>query len=113
MAISIEEEALKWAGKIATFLITFLGGVVTATWTVAIKYKGTDDRILALERARQEEQEKNAQERLELNKKLDRLHERIDQVLMQWIKCKFGESGATEDDIANLARTIRREDERG
>ena len=61
--------------KIASIGAAFIGGIVTATWTVAVKVSGYDARIKALEEAAKEE-------RFQLLKKFDRLHKRIDEILL-------------------------------
>ena len=65
--------------KIACFFLSFVGGIVTATWVVAGKVKGFEDRLVAVETA-----QLNCQKNTlgNIDKKLDRIHERIDDILL-------------------------------
>jgi hypothetical protein len=57
--------------KLTGFFLTFVGGIVTATWAVASKIKGFDDRLRSVESVH-----------MNIDRKLDRIHERIDEVLL-------------------------------
>ena len=65
--------------KIAGFFLSFVGGIVAATWVVANKLNGYDKKFTTTDlriKATEEFQDK-------VDAKLDRLHERIDEVLIQ------------------------------
>jgi hypothetical protein len=57
--------------KLTGFFLTFVGGIVTATWAVASKIKGFDDRLKSVESVH-----------MKIDLKLDRIHERIDEILL-------------------------------
>ena len=99
VTVTPSEQALGWAAKIGSMFLAFVAGIVTATWTVASKVKGYDIQIQTL----QEELAKMAAERTnmqaQINRKLDKLHSRIDDILLQ--------CGAPNHDF----RMIKREDD--
>lgn len=72
------QQTTEWVGvfgKLAGYFFTFVGGIVSATAAVTYKISGYDARILALE-----ESNRGMTDRIEL--KLNRLHERIDDILL-------------------------------
>ena len=68
-------EWLSIGAKIGGLFFAFVSGIITATWAIARKVGGFDDRITALEEQYRKQSDK-------IDKKLDRLHERIDDVLL-------------------------------
>lgn len=66
--------------KVAGFIAAFVGGIVSATWAISGKIRGFDDRLGAVEQA-----QKNCQgyTLVRIDQKLDRIHERIDEVLLR------------------------------
>jgi len=66
--------------KIAGFFVSFVGGIVTATWVVASKMKGIDDRLKSVE-AMQNKCQNNTLARID--DKLDSIHRRIDEILIR------------------------------
>ena len=65
----------EWAWKIAGAFLAFVGGIVSATWAVASKVKGYDDRLTVVET----NQSKCKSETLaNLADKLDALPDRIE-----------------------------------
>lgn len=85
---------LSWLLKIIGMLLSFIGGVVTATWIVATKVKGFDDRLRVIESIQRDcpgkamagldEQLAKLPDKIEekMEKKFERVHERIDEVLL-------------------------------
>jgi len=69
--------------KIAGGFIAFISGVVTATWVVAGKIKGFDDRLLSVEKAQEKCQ---GQTLVNIDQKLGTIHRRIDDVLIAVMK---------------------------
>ena len=77
--------------KIVGVFLSFVGGIVTATWVVRGKIQGFDDRLKNVETVQMKCQGhtlvqidnklKDIDDKLD--NKLDRIHERIDEVLMQ------------------------------
>jgi len=61
--------------KMGGYLLTFVTGIVSATWVVAQKVKGYDEKIATLQHDLMEE-------RRTIGAKLDRLHQRIDTILL-------------------------------
>lgn len=68
-------EWLSIGAKIGSLFLSFVGGIITATWVIARKVGGFDDRIKALESQYRAQSDK-------IDKKLDRLHERIDDMIL-------------------------------
>jgi hypothetical protein len=66
--------------KIAGVFLSFVGGIVTATWVVANKLRGYDDRLKSVESAQKTCQGITL---VKIDQKLDRIHERIDDILIQ------------------------------
>lgn len=64
-----------WAIKACGIFVTFVGGIVSATWIVAAKWKGFDDRISAVEKT---QSDCDARSVTDLDDKLVRIHDRID-----------------------------------
>lgn len=72
------QQTIEWVGvfgKLAGYFCTFVGGIVSATAAVTYKISGYDARIKALEESSKGMTDK-------IYKKLDRLHERIDDILL-------------------------------
>ena len=69
-------DGLSLAAKIAGMFAAFIGGIVTATWAVASKINGFDSRLCAVEKSHGEVAKR-------IDGKLDRLHERIDEILLK------------------------------
>ena len=69
-------EGLSIAAKIAGILAAFVGGIVTATWAVASKINGVDARLTSVEKS-------HAEVAAKIDGKLDRLHERIGEILLR------------------------------
>lgn len=72
------QQTAEWVGvlgKLAGYLFAFVGGIVSATAAVTYKISGYDARIKALE-----ESNRGMTDRIE--PKLNRLHERIDDILL-------------------------------
>lgn len=65
--------------KVFGVILSFLTGVVTATWIVASRVKGFNDRLSAVEAIQRECPGKSL---VRIDEKLDRLHERIDDILL-------------------------------
>jgi len=65
--------------KVVGFFMTFVGGVVTATWVVAGKVKGFDDRLSSVEGRVKVSEEFQ----VKVDQKLDRIHDRIDDILLK------------------------------
>lgn len=86
---------LTWTVKVVSLGISFLGGVVTATWIVATKVKGFDDRLQAIESVQTQCPGKTLvgiDEQIDalpgkidakIEEKLNRIHERIDEILLR------------------------------
>jgi len=68
------------AMKVGSLFLTFISGVVTATWVVAGKIKGFDDRLKSVEKAQTTCQGVTL---VKIDGKLDRIHERIDEILLK------------------------------
>lgn len=71
--------ASDWASlatKIAGLFAAFVGGIVTATWAVASKVNGFNSRLIAVEKS-------HCEAATRIDGKLDRLHERIDEILLK------------------------------
>jgi hypothetical protein len=66
--------------KIAGVFLSFVGGIVTATWVVANKLRGYDDRLKTIEEAHVKCQNVTL---AKIDQKLDRIHERIDDILIE------------------------------
>lgn len=71
---------LEWGIKIAGFFITFVSGIVTATWIVAGKMRDIDNRLQGVESAQKSCQGGTL---VRIDAKLDRIHERIDEILLK------------------------------
>ena len=72
------QQTTEWVGvfgKLAGYFVTFVGGIVSATAAVTYKISGYDARIKALEDSNKGMTDK-------IDKRLDRLHERIDDILL-------------------------------
>lgn len=69
-------ESLSLAAKIVGLFAAFVGGIVTATWAVASKINGFDSRLCAVEKS-------HGAVAKRIDGKLDRLHERIDEILLK------------------------------
>ena len=69
-------EWLSIGAKIGGLFLAFVSGIITATWAIARKVGGFDDRIKALEDHYNGQNEK-------IDRKLDRLHARIDEVILK------------------------------
>lgn len=72
------QQTTEWVGvfgKLAGYFCTFVGGIVSATAAVTYKISGYDARIKALEKSCDAMTGK-------IEGKLDRLHERIDDILL-------------------------------
>lgn len=81
--------------KIAGLGLSFVAGIVTATWVVATKVKGFDDRLRDIESVQDKCPGKTLAgidakieaipERIEakMDGKFDRVHERIDEILLR------------------------------
>jgi hypothetical protein len=82
----------EWAWKIAAAFMAFVGGIVAATWAVASKVQGYDDRLKVVETTQvkcQSETLKGIADKLDelpekIEKKMEagfyRVHERIDEL---------------------------------
>lgn len=73
----------KIAGWLIGWLVTFVTGVVTATWIVSRRVQKFEDRLETLEMEHKECQGKDGalqQIGTKLDAKLDRVHERIDDI---------------------------------
>jgi hypothetical protein len=96
MPINSEETSLffTFGLKVLGWFMSFVAGIVTATWVVASKVKGFDDRLRSVEAA-----QTNCQNNIigRIDSKLDRLHERIDDVLL-YSKTR----GEVDDDTLTL-----------
>jgi hypothetical protein len=66
--------------KIAGVFLSFVGGIVTATWVVANKLRGYDDRLSTIEAAHKACQNGTL---VRIDEKLDKIHERIDEILLR------------------------------
>lgn len=66
--------------KIAGIFLTFISGVVTATWVVSGKIRGFDLRLKGVEEAQKSCQGGTL---VRIDAKLDRIHERIDEILLK------------------------------
>lgn len=71
-----------WGLKFLALLATFLGGVVSATWVLAQKCKAYDCQIAHLKQEFADLQQELKSSAIANGTKLDRLHERIDDILM-------------------------------
>lgn len=76
--------------KIGGVFLSFVGGVVTATWVVANKLRGYDDRLTHIESTQAKCQ---GTVLTQIDKKLDRIHERIDDILLNGRKEKRSDQG--------------------
>lgn len=84
----------EWAWKMVGVFVAFVGGIVSATWAVASKVRGYDDRLKVVETTQgkcQAETLKGISDKLDslpdkIDKKMDekliRIHERIDEALL-------------------------------
>ena len=84
----------EWAWKIAGVFVAFVGGIVSATWAVATKVRGYDDRLKVVETSQtkcQSETIKGISEKLDelpdrieakMEARFSRIHERIDEALL-------------------------------
>ena len=79
---TIADQLVAWGLKFLALLATFLGGVVSATWVLAQKCKAYDCQIAHLKEEFADLQQELKSSALENGSKLDRLHERIDEILM-------------------------------
>lgn len=70
---------IELAWKIAGAFVTFVGGIVTATWVVSGKIRGFDDRLKSVENTQSTCPGKTL---VKIDEKLDRIHERIDEILL-------------------------------
>lgn len=86
--------------KIVGWFLSFVAGIVTATWVVASKVKGFDDRLRSVEEA-----QTNCQSNIigRIDSKLDRLHERIDDVLL------YSKTKSEIDDAALVLKNLSKE----
>jgi len=89
------EVIIGWVLKIGGVIVTFIGGIVTATATITLKMKGYDDRISHLEVSHtkcEKEILKGIVDKLDslpdniddkMEKKFCRVHDRIDTLIMK------------------------------
>jgi hypothetical protein len=83
----------EWALKIVGTFAAFVGGIVSATWSVASRIRGFDDRLGAVEKAQTKcqvevlgriaDKLESLPERIEakIESRLDRIHDRIDDII--------------------------------
>lgn len=78
---------LTMALKVVGFFLSFVGGIVAATWTIASKIKGFESRIKDIEVSQSTCQLKTIgamqNDLTKIDNKLDKVHERIDALLLQ------------------------------
>lgn len=67
-------------GKIAGVFIAFVAGIVSATWAIASRVKGYEKRLESIEEIQKTCPGKSL---ANIDEKLDRLHERIDDILLK------------------------------
>ncbi|MDX9893908.1 MAG: hypothetical protein RBS34_00585 [Desulfofustis sp.] len=79
---TIADLLIAWGLKALALLATFLGGVVSATWVLAQKCKAYDCQIAHLKEEFADLQKELSSSASSNGTKLDRLHERIDDILM-------------------------------
>lgn len=83
----------EWAWKVAGVFIAFVGGIVSATWSVASKVRGYDDRLKVVETNQNKCQSETLAsladkldalpDRIEakMESRLNRIHDRIDDII--------------------------------
>lgn len=80
------EKILGWAMKIGAIFVTFVSGIVTATWLVADRLHGFEKRIAESDAALKHVADAQTACRTvtlaKIDEKLDRIHERIDDILL-------------------------------
>jgi hypothetical protein len=96
MQISDDERVVvTWMVKVAGWFISFVAGIVSATWVVASKHKEFHDRLRNIELVQKDcpgkvlyginERLDDLPDRIEekMEKKFHRVHERIDEILLR------------------------------
>jgi len=89
------EVVIGWVLKVGGVIVTFIGGIVTATATITLKMKGYDDRIQSLEKNQEKCQGvvlKNIADQLDnlpdkidekMERRINRVHDRIDTLVLR------------------------------
>lgn len=81
MPVSSEDTSflVEWGLKIGGVFAAFVGGIVSATWAIASRVKAFEDRLDSIEQTQDNCPGKALSG---INEKLDRLHQRIDEILL-------------------------------